>query len=263
MQYQTILWDITDGVATLTLNRPERLNAFTRQMHGEIRDAIDQVERPGAARVLVLTGAGRAFSAGQDLEEASSSGRTADFDAASTLEENYNPLLKRLRALPFPVITAVNGIAAGAGASLALAGDLVIATRGASFLQAFARIGLIPDAGGTYFLPRLVGMARSMGMALCAEPVPAETAAQWGLIWKCVDDDRFRDEVAKLAGGFAKGPTRAYDLIKQSLYASSDNDFDAQLAIEAALQRQAGQTEDFAEGVKAFLEKRPPRYKGA
>lgn len=262
MSYQTILWDIRDGVATLTFHRPDRLNAFTQEMHREIRDAMDRVEQPGAARVLVITGAGRAFSAGQDLEEASASGRVSDFDAASTLEVNYNPWLKRLRALPMPVIAAVNGVAAGAAANVALGCDLVVAARSATFLQAFARIALIPDAGGTYVLPRLVGMARAMGLVMGAEPLPAEQAAQWGLIWKCVDDDKFADEVARLARGFASGPTGAYALIKQAMYASADNDHATQLALEAALQKRAGASRDFAEGVAAFLEKRRPVFQG-
>jgi 2-(1,2-epoxy-1,2-dihydrophenyl)acetyl-CoA isomerase len=246
MSYETILWDIRDGVATLTFHRPDRLNAFTQEMHREIREVMDRVEEPGAARVLVITGSGRA----------------SDFDAASTLEVNYNPWLKRLRALPMPVIAAVNGVAAGAAANVALGCDLVVAARSATFLQAFARIALIPDAGGTYVLPRLVGMARAMGLVMGAEPLPAEQAAQWGLIWKCVDDDKFADEVARLARGFASGPTGAYALIKQAMYASQDNDHATQLALEAALQKRAGASRDFAEGVAAFLEKRRPEFQG-
>ncbi|MFO1318165.1 MAG: 2-(1,2-epoxy-1,2-dihydrophenyl)acetyl-CoA isomerase PaaG [Burkholderiales bacterium] len=263
MTYRTILLEVTDSVATLTLNRPDRLNAFTAEMHGEIRDALDRVETPGAARVLVITGAGRGFSAGQDLGEASlTSSASGAPDVSRTLEENYNPLLRRLHALPMPVIAAVNGVAAGAAANLALACDIVMATRSASFLQAFARIALIPDAGGTYTLPRLVGMARAMGLAMLAEPLPAETAAQWGLIWKCVDDDRFRAEVAATAASLAAGPTRAYALMKRALYRSADQSFEQQLATEAALQRDAGIGADFLEGVTAFLEKRPARFSG-
>ncbi len=257
MQYQSILFEITDGVATLTLNRPDRLNAFTEAMHEEIRHAIGRVEQPGAARVLVITGAGRGFCAGQDLQDPVMSG-----DVGATLEQNYNPLLHRLHALPMPVIAAVNGIAAGAAANLALACDLVIATRSASFLQAFARIGLIPDAGGTYTLPRLVGLQRAMGLAMLAEPLPAEKAEQWGLIWKCVDDDRFADEVAALARRLATGPTQAYALTKRALRASVDQDFAAQLATETTLQREAGAGADFREGVAAFLGKRPAKFTG-
>lgn len=262
MQYQSILFEITDSVARLTLNRPDRLNAFTESMHEEMRHALDQVEKPGAARVLIITGAGRGFSAGQDLADPIMSGG-GDLDVGSTLERNYNPLLHRLHALPMPVVAAVNGIAAGAAANLALACDLVIAARSASFLQAFARIGLIPDAGGTYTLPKLVGMQRAMGLALLAEPLPAEKAEQWGLIWKCVDDDRFADEVSALARRLATGPTRAYALTKQALRASVDQDFAAQLATEAALQRDVSTRPDFREGVAAFLEKRPAKFTGA
>jgi 2-(1,2-epoxy-1,2-dihydrophenyl)acetyl-CoA isomerase len=261
MKFESILLDITKGVATLTLHRPERLNAFTEAMHAEIRAAMDMVEKPGAARVLVLTGSGRGFSAGQDLADPVMSGGR-DMDVGSTLERNYNPLLQRLNALPMPVIAAVNGIAAGAAANLALACDLVIAKRSASFLQAFARIGLIPDAGGTYTLPRLVGMQRAMGLAMLAEPLSAEKAEQWGLIWKCVDDDRFSDEVQAVARKLADGPTRAYTLTRRALRASVDNDFSTQLGLEAELQRDASAGPDFGEGVAAFLEKRPARFSG-
>jgi 2-(1,2-epoxy-1,2-dihydrophenyl)acetyl-CoA isomerase len=262
MDAKTILLDFDGDVATITLNRPERLNSFTETMHAELRAALDQVERPGAARVLVITGAGRGFSAGQDLGEAALPADDEPWDVGATLERNYNPLLARLRALPMPVIAAVNGVAAGASANIALGCDIVIATRSASFLQAFARIALIPDAGGTYVLPRRVGLSRALGLSLLAEPITAEQAEAWGLIWKCVDDDRFAETVRATARKLAAGPTRAYALIKQSLYASADNDFEAQLALEVALQREAGGTEDFREGVKAFLDKRPAAFKG-
>lgn len=258
----TILFEIADDVATITLNRPERLNSFTEQMHQELRTALDAVEKPGAARALIITGAGRGFSAGQDLAEAALTGEPKDFDVSSTLERNYNVMLGRLRALPMPVIAAVNGVAAGAAANVALACDIVIAARSASFLQAFAKIALIPDAGGTYSLPHRVGMARAMGLAMLAEPLPAEKAEQWGLIWKCVDDDKLMDEARGLARRMAAGPTQAYALIKRALYAAADNDFETQLAVEVDLQREAGKTEDFREGVKAFLEKRPARFTG-
>ena len=262
MDNPSILWDVTDGVATVTLNRPDSLNALTEGMHAELREVISRLEVPGTARVLVITGAGRAFSAGQDLQEAMAAGSAAGFDAGSTLERNYNPLLKRLRALPMPVVAAVNGVAAGAAASLALACDLVVAARSASFLQAFARIGLVPDAGGTHALPRRVGMARAMGLALLAEPLPAETAAEWGLIWKCVDDADFAAEVQALATRLAAGPTGTYVLIRQAMLAALDNGWEAQLALEADLQRQAAAGGDFREGVAAFLEKRKPRFNG-
>ena len=218
MKFESILLDITEGVATLTLHRPERLNAFTEAMHTEIRAAMDLIEKPGAARVLVLTGSGRGFSAGQDLADPVMSGGP-DMDVGSTLERNYNPLLHRLNALPMPVIAAVNGIAAGAAANLALACDIVIATRSASFLQAFARIGLIPDAGGTYTLPRLVGLQRAMGLAMLAEPLSAEKAEQWGLIWKCVDDAELLPTVQAMAAQLAQGPTLGYARTKQAIQA--------------------------------------------
>ena len=262
MDYSTILWDVTDGVATITLNRPDRLNSFTEVMHAELRLALDRIETPGVARVLVITGAGRGFSAGQDLADATTGGDARNFDAASSLERNYNTMLARLRALPMPVIAAVNGVAAGASANIALACDLVIAARSATFLQAFARIGLIPDAGGTYTLVRRVGMQRAMGLSMLAEPLPAQTAADWGLIWKCVDDDQFAAEVAALARKLASGPTRAYALMKQAIHAGADNTFDEQLKLEVALQREAGGSDEFREGVAAFLGKRPAVFSG-
>lgn len=262
MTTATILFEISDDVATITLNRPERLNSFTEQMHRELRAALDAVEKPGAARALIITGAGRGFSAGQDLAEAMNTGEPKDFDVGSTLERNYNVMLGRLRALPMPVIAAVNGVAAGAAANVALACDIVIAARSASFLQAFTKIGLIPDAGGTYSLPHRVGMARAMGLALLAESLPAEKAEQWGLIWKCVDDDKLMDEARALARKLASGPTKAYALTKRALYAAADSSFDRQLVLEAELQREAGKSEDFREGVNAFLEKRAAKFTG-
>lgn len=262
MDYDSILLDVADGVATLTLNRPARLNSLTSEMHREIRHALDQVEASGKARVLVLTGAGRAFSAGQDLTESRQAGESDGFDAGRALEEHYNPLLLRLKALPMPVVAAVNGVAAGAAANLALACDIVIAARSATFLQAFARIGLVPDAGGTHALPRLVGMARAMGLCLLAEPIDASTAEQWGLIWRAVDDADFAGEVRKLATRLASGPTATYALIKEALHASLHNGHEAQLAVEVDCQRRAAASDDFHEGVAAFLEKRSPVFKG-
>jgi 2-(1,2-epoxy-1,2-dihydrophenyl)acetyl-CoA isomerase len=213
-------------------------------------------------RALLITGAGRGFCAGQDLSERVMSGEAADFDVGGTLEENYNPLVLGLRALPIPVVCAVNGVAAGAGANFALAADIIIAARSAKFIEAFSRIGLIPDAGGTYFLPRLVGLSRAMGLAMLAEPLSAEQAEACGLIWKCIDDEQFAAEALKLARTLAAGPTKAYALIKQALYASANNSIEQQLALEAKLQREAGRSADFKEGVKAFLEKRPAKFAG-
>jgi 2-(1,2-epoxy-1,2-dihydrophenyl)acetyl-CoA isomerase len=262
MQYDNILFDVAEGVATITLNRPAKLNAFTAAMHADIRAALERVRRDESVRALVLTGAGRGFCAGQDLAENPRLAADHAHDASATLEDNYHPLVLGLRALPIPVICAVNGIAAGAGCNVVLACDVALAARSASFIEIFSRIALIPDAGGTYFLPRLVGQARAMALALTAEKVSAEQAEQWGLIWKCFDDDRLMPEARALAVQFANGPTRAYALIKQALYASSGNSLEQQLALEARLQREAGRSRDFREGVQAFLDKRPARFTG-
>ena len=262
MPFETILFEIDGGVATLTLNRPDKLNAFTAAMHEELREAMHRVRTEQGVRALLIAANGRGFCAGQDLTERVMKDGAGPFDLGATLEKNYNPLVKGLRELPFPVICAVNGVAAGAGCNFALACDIVIAARSASFIEIFSRIGLIPDACGTYVLPRLVGMARAMGMSLTTEPVTAEQAAAWGLIWKCVDDDQLTSTTRDLAQRFAAGPTRAYALIKQALYASPNNTLEQQLALEAALQREAGQSADFQEGVKAFLEKRAAQFTG-
>ena len=247
------------GVLTLTLNRPDKLNAFTPEMHKLLRDALEQALDDQGVRAVLLTGAGRGFCAGQDLSE-----RKADapIDLSVSLGSNYNPLVRRLRALPKPVVCAVNGIAAGAGANIALACDIVLAARSASFVQSFAKLGLVPDSGGTYFLPRLVGTARAMGLALLGERLSAEDAERWGLIWKVCDDARLTDEATEIARCLAVGPTKGYGLIKKALYASSGNLLDAQLDLERDLQREAGFSEDYREGVAAFLQKRPPSYKG-
>jgi 2-(1,2-epoxy-1,2-dihydrophenyl)acetyl-CoA isomerase len=233
------------------------MNSLSAAMRSELLDALSRA--PREARAVVLTGAGRGFCAGQDLGD---TGSIADLNLERVLREEYEPLLKLVYDCPVPVICAVNGAAAGAGANLALAADVVIAARSAVFIEAFARIGLIPDAGGTYWLPRLSGMARAMGMCLFAEPVPAERAAEWGLIWEVVDDDQLATRAAELARRLAKGPTVAYRLMKQALRASGSNDLETQLALEARLQGEAGRTRDFMEGVAAFMEKRPARYEG-
>jgi 2-(1,2-epoxy-1,2-dihydrophenyl)acetyl-CoA isomerase len=245
---------------TLTLNRPDKLNAFVAEMHGLLREAISRAESDASIRALLLTGAGRAFSAGQDLAERNMN--DPSLDVGGGLEANYNPFVRRLRALPKPVICAVNGIAAGASANLALACDIVLAARSASFLQAFAKIALVPDCGGTYWLPRLAGTARAMGMAMLAERVSAEDAERWGLIWKCVDDDKLMSEAMKLAQSLASGPTHTYGVIKKAIYASATNTLDQQLDLERDLQREVGRHQDYREGVAAFLEKRKPNFTG-
>lgn len=257
MSYETILFDVTDDIATIRLNRPDKMNALNTVMRRELSTAI--IEAHGTARVLVITGNGPGFCSGQDLGDARS---FDELDLGATLRDEYEPLMKLIYESPIPTVCAINGAAAGAGANLALSADIVIAARSASFLEAFARIGLIPDAGGTYWLPRLVGHARAMGMCLLADKIPAEKALQWGLIWDVVDDGVLEAETAALAARLAKGPTAAYRMMKQALRASHANDMGTQLALEADLQAQAGKTHDFMEGVMAFLEKRPPVYQG-
>ena len=258
----SILVSVEAGVQRITLNRPDKLNAFNPEMHGLLRAALAQADSDPAIRCVLLTGAGRGFCAGQDLSEREVKGGDAPIDLSVTISSYYNPLVRRMRALPKPIVCAVNGVAAGAGASIALACDLVLAARSASFIQAFARIGLVPDSGGTYFLPRLVGRARAMGLALLGDKLAAEDAERWGLIWKCVDDDKLPEEAAKLAQALARGPTRGYGLIKRALEASTDNTLDAQLELERDLQREAGFSADYREGVAAFLAKRKPEFNG-
>ncbi len=262
MSEPTVLLDLAEGVATITLNRPDKLNAFNEAMHADLARALDRIEADGAVRAVLLTGAGRAFSAGQDLGDRVMGEGDAPPDLGDTLDRLYNPLVRRLHQLERPVIAAVNGVAAGAGANLALACDLVLAARSAKFIQAFCRLGLVPDSGGTYVLPRLVGSARAMGLALLGEPLAAEQAAAWGLIWQVVDDDRLLDEATTLARRLATQPTKGLGLIKRALAASAANTLSEQLDLERDLQRQAGRTEDYREGVRAFLEKRPAVFRG-
>jgi len=251
-----------DGaVATITLNRPEKLNSFTRAMHEQLRAALDSIEADRSVRALVLTGAGRGFCAGQDLADLSFE-PGAMTDLGELIEQNFNPLVRRLHTLPIPVLASVSGIAAGAGANLALACDIVLAARSASFVQAFAKIGLVPDSGGSWLLPQRIGMARALGLALLADKLPAERAEQWGLIWKCVDDDALADETAQLARHLAAQPTKALGMIKKALRAAVNNDFDTQLDLERDMQRELGQSHDYAEGVNAFLQKRLPQFAG-
>ena len=259
MAETTILVDKRAGYRILTLNRPDRLNAFNEAMHDALRAAIEDAERDETCRALLLTGSGRGFCAGQDLNDRlAKTGQT--IVPGATLETHYNPLVRQLRALPFPVIAAVNGVAAGAGCNVALACDIVLAARSATFVQSFARIGLVPDCGGSWFLPRLVGSARARGLALLAEPLPAEKAEDWGLIWKAVDDAALLGEAEKMCQHFAGAPTYGLGLIKRALGAAAGNDLDAQLQIEAELQHMAGSTPDYAEGVRAFIEKRKPVF---
>jgi 2-(1,2-epoxy-1,2-dihydrophenyl)acetyl-CoA isomerase len=257
MSYQTITYAVTEAVAVITLNRPEVMNALTSQLRAEMLAAV--LRAGTEARVLVITGAGRAFCSGQDLQDASARGK---LDLERTLNEEYVPLLKAITDCPIPTISAVNGPAAGAGANLALAADVVIASEAASFIQAFTRIGLVPDAGGSYWLPRQIGMARAMGAVLFADKISARQAADWGMIYEAVPDEAFVAHWQARARTLAQGPTRAYAGVKSALRQSFDNDLDAQLALEARLQGICGQTQDFREGVAAFLEKRAAKFSG-
>ena len=256
MTYQTLLVSQTDGLAVIMLNRPEVMNALDATLRAELRVAIQAAI--GSARALVLTGAGRAFCSGQDLSDSP----VADLDLEAILRDEYEPLLRLLQECPIPTLAAVNGAAAGAGANLALACDVVIASESASFIQAFTRIGLIPDAGGTWTLPRQIGMARAMGAMLFADRIGARQAADWGMIYEAVPDAGFADHWQARAKSLATGPTAAFAALKQALRASPGNGFEAQLALEAKMQGICGQTADFREGVAAFLEKRPAQFKG-
>ncbi|MBB5217078.1 2-(1,2-epoxy-1,2-dihydrophenyl)acetyl-CoA isomerase PaaG [Parapusillimonas granuli] len=261
MNYENIEFQFAEGIARITLNRPDKLNSFTAAMHGELAQALDTIES-GGARVLVITGNGRGFCAGQDLSERRMSADSAPVDLGETVGKFYAPLVRRLRALPLPVVVGVNGVAAGAGANLALAGDIVIAKQSASFIQPFCRLGLLPDTGGTYALPRLVGQARAMGLSLLGDKLGADQAAQWGLIWESVPDDRFDARLEELARHFASAPTKGLAYTKRALNQSLDNTLDQQLDLERDLMRELGASEDYAEGVAAFLAKRAPAFKG-
>jgi 2-(1,2-epoxy-1,2-dihydrophenyl)acetyl-CoA isomerase len=253
-----ILVDTHPFYRQITLNRPERLNALHVEMADAIVAALDEAQADASCRAILLTGAGRGFCAGQDVTAIAD----ADPDDIADLLEHYHPVIEKVRELRLPVVAAVNGVAAGAGCNLALACDIVIASRSASFVQAFARIGLVPDCGGTWFLPRLVGMARARALMMLAEPLPAVTAAEWGMIWRVVDDDRLMDEAHALASRLAAGPTVALGLIKQALDESGGNDLADQLDLESDLQLGAAETADHREGVRAFLAKRPPVFTG-
>ena len=258
MTYESILVSAADGVARVTLNRPDRLNSFTRDMHHELRDALANL---GDARVVVLTGAGRGFCAGQDLNDRAVAPGEA-VDLGETVDESWNPLIRTLASLPQPVIARINGVAAGAGANIALACDLVIAAKSAKFIQSFSALGLIPDSGGSWHLPRLVGQARALGLALTGEPLAAEKASEWGLIWKAVDDDQLDAEVDAVAARLASLPPLGLAAIKQIIRTSWSRSLDDELDLQRDEMRRLGFTRDYREGVAAFLEKRPAKFEG-
>lgn len=258
MSYTKINFSITDGVATITLNRPDKLNSFDREMSKEVIDALDQARNDPEVRAVLIIGEGRAFSAGQDLAEAIAPGSRIE----DILAEQYNPIIERIRSIPKPVIAAVNGVAAGAGANIAYACDLTFAAESANFIQSFINIGLIPDSGGTFTLPRLIGLQRAFGQMILAPKITAKEAAEMGMIWKAVPDADLMNEATAIAKRLATMPTKAIALTKQALNASMANDLDRQLALEKKLQTMAGESHDHKEGVKAFLEKRRPEFTG-
>ena len=263
MHFDSIQYAVTDGIAMLTLNRPDKLNSFTQAMHLEVRAALDALQADKTARVLVLTGAGRAFCAGQDLGDRAVAPGAAPVDLGDSVEQFYAPLVLTLRNLPMPVICAVNGVAAGAGANLALACDIVLAAESASFIEAFCRLGLIPDTGGTWHLPRLVGMARATGLAMLGDKLSAARAEQWGLIWRCVPDADLMAETMAMATHFASAATKGLAFTKKALQASYANTLPQQLTLEGALMRELGNSSDYREGVAAFIGKRRPNFTGA
>ena len=264
MNYQLIQFDVREGVARLTLNRPDKMNSFNADMHAEIRHALDSIQTNLAVRVLVLTGAGRGFCAGQDLADAEvrfTPGETPP-DLGDVVERHYKPLVMRLSQLRVPTIAAVNGIAAGAGASLALACDMVLATQSAAFVLPFANIGLIPDTGCSWHLPQRIGQARAMGLALTGKKLSAQQAAEWGMIWEAVEDAAFASTVDTLAAKLATMPTKALVRTRQAMQAAHSHTFESHLSFEGMLMRELGKSADYVEGVSAFLEKRAPKFTG-
>jgi 2-(1,2-epoxy-1,2-dihydrophenyl)acetyl-CoA isomerase len=260
--FESIRVDVTDSVATLTLHRPERLNSFTVAMHAEVRVALDAIAADRAIRCLVLTGAGRGFCAGQDLSDRAVAPDAEGVDLGASIESYYKPMLQRLRALPMPTIAAVNGVAAGAGANIPFACDLVYAAQSASFIQSFSKLGLVPDCGGTWWLPRLIGPARAMGLALLGDKLSAAQAADWGLIWRCVEDDQLMATVMTVARQLAAGPTLGFVRTRQAIDAAMLLPFSAALDLERDYQRELGRSTDYREGVSAFIEKRAARFTG-
>jgi 2-(1,2-epoxy-1,2-dihydrophenyl)acetyl-CoA isomerase len=261
MSYDTVVFSVDGAIARLTLNRPDKLNSFNTHMHGEVQHALGRLPASGA-RVLVLTGAGRGFCAGQDLGDRAVAPGSQGVDLGESIDKYYKPLVLALHQLPMPVIAAVNGVAAGAGANIALACDLVIAARSASFVQAFAKLGLLPDSGGTWVLPRLVGLSRALGLTLLGNKLTAEQAAAWGMIWQCVDDAEFGSAVDALAESLAAAPTRGLAWTKAAIRGSWQHSLGEQLDIERDAQRELGRSADYAEGVAAFVGKRAPRFTG-
>jgi 2-(1,2-epoxy-1,2-dihydrophenyl)acetyl-CoA isomerase len=263
MSYQNITYTVDDGLARLTFNRPDKLNSFTVAMHLEVQHALDAAATDPQVRAVVITGAGRGFCAGQDLgDRAVSAEGGARPDLGESIEKYYAPLVRRLRAMPKPVVCAVNGVAAGAGANIALACDIVIAVQTSNFVQPFCKLGLVPDAGGTWSLPHLVGRARALGLALLGDALSAQQAADWGLIWKCVPAADFEAEVNAVARKLANGPTLGFVRTKQAIDAAATHTLDQQLDLERDLQRELGYSQDYAEGVSAFTEKRTPNFAG-
>lgn len=260
--FQNIEFSVDQGVAKLVWNRPDKLNSFNTDMHAEVGEALKMLRKDKSARCLLISGNGRGFCAGQDLSDRAVAGDGEAPDLSASIEMHYNPLIRTITALPMPVICAVNGVAAGAGANIAFACDIVLAAQSASFIQSFSKIGLVPDSGGTWMLPRLVGRARAMALSMLGDKISAGQAQEWGLIWRCVEDEQLQDEANRLAAHLATQPTLGLSYIKKAINASENNTLDQQLDLERDLQGLAGRSEDYREGVSAFMQKRKPAFKG-